>query len=31
LRKLLPKLSDKMLTERLHDLIAAGLVVRAAA
>jgi DNA-binding HxlR family transcriptional regulator len=28
LRKLLPKLSDKMLTERLHDLIAAGLVVR---
>ena len=28
LRKLLPKLSDKMLTERLHDLISAGLVVR---
>ena len=28
LRKLLPKLSDKMLTERLHELIAAGLVVR---
>jgi DNA-binding HxlR family transcriptional regulator len=28
LRKLVPKLSDKMLTERLHDLIAAGLVAR---
>jgi DNA-binding HxlR family transcriptional regulator len=28
LRKLLPKLSDKMLSERLHDLISAGLVVR---
>jgi DNA-binding HxlR family transcriptional regulator len=28
LRKLLPKLSDKMLTERLHDLIASGFVVR---
>ncbi len=28
LRKLTPKLSDKMLTERLHDLIATGLVVR---
>ena len=28
LRKLLPKLSDKMLTERLHDLMASGLVVR---
>jgi DNA-binding HxlR family transcriptional regulator len=28
LRKLLPRLSDKMLTERLHDLIASGLVVR---
>ena len=26
LRKLVPKLSDKMLTERLHDLIASGLV-----
>jgi DNA-binding HxlR family transcriptional regulator len=28
LRKLLPKLSDKMLTERLHELMASGLVVR---
>jgi DNA-binding HxlR family transcriptional regulator len=28
LRKLVPKLSDKVLTERLHDLIGAGLVVR---
>ena len=28
LRRLVPKLSDKMLTERLHDLIGAGLVVR---
>ena len=28
LRKLVPKLSDKMLTERLHDLIASGLVTR---
>ena len=28
LRKLLPKLSDKVLTERLHDLIDSGLVVR---
>ncbi|HEX2493360.1 MAG TPA: helix-turn-helix domain-containing protein [Steroidobacter sp.] len=28
LRKLLPKLSDKMLSERLHDLIASRLVVR---
>jgi DNA-binding HxlR family transcriptional regulator len=28
LRRLLPKVSDKMLTERLHDLTAAGLVVR---
>ena len=28
LRKLLPKLSDKMLSERLHELIDSGLVVR---
>jgi DNA-binding HxlR family transcriptional regulator len=28
LRKLLPKLSDKMLTERLHELIDSGLIVR---
>src|SRR5262245_30344026 len=28
LRELLPKLSDKMLTGRLHDLIESGLVVR---
>jgi DNA-binding HxlR family transcriptional regulator len=28
LRKLLPKLSDKMLTERLHELMASGLIVR---
>jgi DNA-binding HxlR family transcriptional regulator len=28
LRKLVPKLSDKVLTERLHDLIDSGLVVR---
>jgi DNA-binding HxlR family transcriptional regulator len=28
LRRLLPKLSDKMLTERLHDLIDSGLVAR---
>jgi DNA-binding HxlR family transcriptional regulator len=28
LRRLVPKLSDKMLTERLHDLIDSGLVVR---
>src|SRR5262245_19819516 len=28
LRKLLPKLSDKLLTARLHDLIDSGLVVR---
>jgi DNA-binding HxlR family transcriptional regulator len=28
LRKLVPKLSDKVLTERLHDLIASGLVAR---
>lgn len=28
LRRLIPKLSDKVLTERLHDLIEAGLVVR---
>jgi DNA-binding HxlR family transcriptional regulator len=27
LRKLLPKMSDKVLTERLRDLVAAGLVV----
>lgn len=28
LRKLLPRLSDKMLTERLHELMDSGLVVR---
>ena len=28
LRKLMPRLSDKVLTERLHDLTASGLVVR---
>ena len=28
LRKLVPKLSDKMLTERLKDLVGSGLVVR---
>jgi DNA-binding HxlR family transcriptional regulator len=28
LRKLVPKLSDKMLTERLADLVSSGLVVR---
>src|SRR5262245_48513050 len=28
LRKLVPRLSDKMLSERLHDLMLAGLVVR---
>jgi DNA-binding HxlR family transcriptional regulator len=28
LRRLVPKLSDKVLTERLHDLVGAGLIVR---
>ncbi len=28
LRKLLPKLSDKVLTDRLRDMVSAGLVVR---
>jgi DNA-binding HxlR family transcriptional regulator len=28
LRRLLPKLSDKVLTERLHDLVGADLIVR---
>ncbi|MBO0757231.1 MAG: helix-turn-helix transcriptional regulator, partial [Bradyrhizobiaceae bacterium] len=28
LRKLLPTLSDKMLTERLADLVASGLIMR---
>ena len=30
LRKLTPKLSDKMLTQRLHELIDAGLILRKA-
>ena len=28
LRRLVPKLSDKVLTERLHDLVGAGLIVK---